>query len=128
VVSFPLPLMFYFQLVHGLTPTQSALVMAPMAVLSSALAPFAGRLSDRIQPRFVAMTGLTLAVAALGWYALIMKPDTPVWMLLLPSVLMGGAHAGIWAPITSTVTHNLPMADAGAGSGVHNATRQVGAV
>lgn len=129
VVSFPLPLMFYLQLVQGLTPTQAALVMAPMAILSSGLAPFVGRLVDRIQPRFVAVTGLLLAVVALVWYSALMTgPGTPVWLLLLPSLLMGAAHAGIWSPIATTVTHNLPMRDAGAGSGVHNATRQIGAV
>ena len=36
--------------------------------------------------------------------------------------------AGIWAPLAATATRNLPMRLAGAGSGVYNATRQVGAV
>ncbi|MEO6795133.1 MAG: MFS transporter, partial [Mycobacterium sp.] len=36
--------------------------------------------------------------------------------------------AGIWAPLAATATRNLPMHLAGAGSGVYNATRQVGAV
>ncbi len=36
--------------------------------------------------------------------------------------------AGIWAPLAATATRNLPMSMAGAGSGVYNATRQVGAV
>ena len=36
--------------------------------------------------------------------------------------------AGIWAPLAATATRNLPMQQAGAGAGVYNATRQVGAV
>jgi hypothetical protein len=36
--------------------------------------------------------------------------------------------AGIWAPLAATATRNLPMQMAGAGAGVYNATRQVGAV
>ena len=34
----------------------------------------------------------------------------------------------MWAPIGSTATRNLPMHQAGAGAGVYNTTRQVGAV
>jgi hypothetical protein len=34
----------------------------------------------------------------------------------------------MWGPISSTATRNLPMNAAGAGSGVYNTTRQVGAV
>jgi hypothetical protein len=42
--------------------------------------------------------------------------------------LLGVGMAGIWAPLAATATRNLPMQLAGAGSGVYNATRQVGAV
>ena len=40
----------------------------------------------------------------------------------------GFANAGIWAPLRSTATRNLPPRQAGAGSGVYNTTRQIGAV
>jgi hypothetical protein len=42
--------------------------------------------------------------------------------------VLGFANAGIWAPLSSTVTRNLPPRLAGAGSGVYNTTRQIGAV
>ena len=62
VTSMSLPLMFYIQLARGLTPTQSALLLIPMALLSGVLAPFAGKLLDRTDPRFLLIPGL-LAVA-----------------------------------------------------------------
>ena len=42
--------------------------------------------------------------------------------------LLGFGMAGIWAPLAATATRNLPLRMAGAGAGVYNATRQVGAV
>ncbi len=57
-----------------------------------------------------------------------MHPDTPIWLFLLPSAVLGFANAGIWAPLRSTATRNLPPRQAGAGSGVYNTTRQIGAV
>ncbi len=59
-------------------------------------------------------------------------PDAPghaaSWLFLLPSAVLGFANAGIWAPLSSTATRNLPPRQAGAGSGVYNTTRQIGAV
>ena len=42
--------------------------------------------------------------------------------------LLGFGMAWVWAPLAATATRNLPPQLAGAGSGVYNATRQVGAV
>jgi len=128
ITALPLPLVFFFQLVLGMTPTQSALMMVPMAVLGGVLAPLAGKLADRIPPRFVAGFGLLMAVVALVWYSFVISPSAPIWLLLLPSAVLGVGNACIWSPISATVTRNLTPRDAGAGSGVYNATRQVGAV
>jgi MFS family permease len=120
--------MLYAQGVRGLTPTQSALLLAPMAVISGVMAPYTGRLTDRRHPRYLAGLGMVSYVVSLVWLAVVLAPDTPIWHLLLPIALLGVANAFLWAPIASTATRNLPMAHAGAGAGVYNTTRQVGAV
>ncbi len=57
-----------------------------------------------------------------------MTPGVPVWQLLLPITLLGIGSSFIWSPLAATATRNLPMERAGAGAGVYNTTRQVGAV
>ncbi len=128
VTSMSLPLVFYLQTVRGFTPTQSALMLVPMAVISTALAPFVGRSIDRVNPKYYAIAGTLLLAIALVWYAVLLTPDVAWGWLLLPSALMGFANAGIWAPISNTATRNLARDKAGAGSGVFNTTRQIGAV
>ncbi len=128
VTAFSLPLIFYYQLVRGLTPTQSALMMVPMALISGGLAPVVGKLVDRVNPKYITATGLLLMAVALLWNSALMQPDTPILMFLLPSAVLGFANAGIWAPLSTTATRNLPPRQAGAGSGVYNTTRQIGAV
>ena len=128
VTSMSLPLMFFIQLARGLTPTQSALLLIPMAVLSGVLAPFAGRLLDRTDPRFLLVPGLLLVAGSLVWYSTLMNVDTPIWMFLLPSAIMGIGNAGMWGPLATTATRNLPMHQAGAGAGIYNTTRTVGSV
>jgi len=120
--------MLFFQEVRELTPTQASLMLIPMAVISGGLAPVVGKLVDRVNPRWIAGAGFVFLAVALFWFGSILSPDVPIWVLLFPAALLGLANAGIWAPLSSTATRNLPMALAGAGSGVYNTTRQIGAV
>jgi len=123
-----LPVMFYAQTVGGLTPTRAALLTAPMAVFSGVLAPFVGRLVDRYHPRPIIGFGFSMLAISLLWLSVEMDPGTPTWRLMLPLGAMGVGMAFIWAPLGATATRNLPARLAGAGSGVYNTTRQVGAV
>lgn len=128
ITALTFPIILYAQVVRGMTPTQSALLLAPMAIVSGVLAPYVGRLTDRAHPRFTAGFGLLCLPVSLLWLAAVMSPESPVWQLLLPVGLLGVANGFVWAPLGSTATRNLPMQRAGAGAGVYNTTRQVGAV
>lgn len=123
-----LPLMFYAQSVCGLSPTQAALLTAPMAVATGVLAPFVGRLVDRSHPSAVVGFGFSVMAVGLTWLSIEMTPATPIWRLVLPLTAMGVGMAFIWSPLAATATRNLPPQLAGAGSGVYNTTRQVGSV
>src|SRR5690606_3495467 len=53
ITAMAIPLMLYAQVVRGLSPTRSALLLVPMAVLTLVLAPVVGRLTDRVHPRYL---------------------------------------------------------------------------
>ena len=126
--SFGFPLMLYAQAVRGYNPTQAALLLFPMAIMSILLAKFVGGLTDRLHPR--AIVGFGFAMSVLGMLLMTwgLEPGTSVWWLCAFQVLVGIGNAFIWAPTAATATRNLPMHLAGAGAGVYNATRQVGSV
>lgn len=128
VTAMILPLMFYAQTVCGLSPIRSALLTAPTAIASGVLAPVVGRIVDRAHPTPVIGFGFSAMAIGLTWLAFEMTPTTPIWRLLLPQLVMGIGMAFIWSPLAATATRNLPPDLAGAGSGVYNATRQVGSV
>ncbi|MFK3836008.1 DHA2 family efflux MFS transporter permease subunit [Microbacterium sp. NPDC087868] len=128
VTSMSLPLMFFLQTARGLTPTEAALLMIPMAVLSGVLAPVAGKILDRTDPRIILIPGLLAVSGALFWYSSLVNMDTPIWMFLFPSALMGLGNAGMWGPLATTATRMLPMRQAGAGAGIYNTTRTIGSV
>ena len=128
VTGMILPVMFYAQAVCGLSPTRAAVLTAPMAVASGVLAPWVGRLVDRYHPRPIVGFGFSLLAIALTWLSVEMTPTTPIWRIVLPLTAVGAGMAFIWSPLAATATRNLAADVAGAGSGVYNATRQVGSV
>ena len=128
VTAFGFPLMLYAQEVLGLSPTRSALLFVPMAVISGVLAPFVGRLADRMHPRYVAGVGLICVPVSMVWLSAVMHPREAILWLVLPLSLLGVGNGFMWSPLSTTATRNLPLHQAGAGSGVYNTTRQIGAV
>ena len=128
ITAMAIPIMIWAQVVRGLSPTRSALLLVPMALMSIVLARPVGRLTDRVHPRLITSVGFSAIIGSLVWLSLVMTPEISIWWLVPPMVLLGIGNAGVWAPNSATATRNLPVQQAGAGAGVYNATRQVGAV
>lgn len=128
ITAMAFPFFLYAQQVRGMSATEGALLLVPMALISGLLAPWVGKLVDRIHPRTITAFGLASCSASMFWLSLVMTPGSKVWQILLPMALLGVANAFMWAPLGATATRNLPMTQAGAGAGIYNTTRQVGAV
>jgi EmrB/QacA subfamily drug resistance transporter len=123
-----LPLTFYAQSVCGLSPTRSALLIAPVAIVSGLLSPVVGLITDKVHPVPLLGFGFSALAISMTWLAMELEPGTPVWRLVLPFIGIGVGMAFVWSPLAATATRNLPIEQSGAGSGVYNATRQLGAV
>lgn len=128
ITAMAIPIMLWAQVVRGLSPTRAALLLVPMAVMTIVLARPVGGLTDRVHPRLLTGFGFSAIIVSLAWLALALQPDGSIFWIVPPMVLLGIGNAFVWAPNSATATRNLPVQQAGAGSGVYNATRQVGAV
>jgi len=122
------PFQIYAQVVRGLSPTGAALLLAPQAVMSILLARPAGLIVDRVHPRIVMGFGLLTMALSIFWLGRVMTPDSATWEIILPSIALGTGSSFVWGPLSTTANRNLPVQLAGAGSGVYNTTRQIGAV
>ncbi|MGI5129114.1 DHA2 family efflux MFS transporter permease subunit [Pseudonocardia sp. CA-107938] len=122
-----LPFMLYAQADRGETVLTAALLMVPSAVVSGLVSPLAGRYVARVHPALIAGVGLGLLATSLGLLAGLVSPAAPTWALLLV-VGLGGVGNGIaWTSVSAIASNALPPAVAGAGSGVFNTMRSVGA-
>lgn len=127
-ISMAFPLTLYLQQVEGLDPTQAALMTAPMALFSGALAPVVGARLNRNDPKWIAVTGFTLMVIGFALLRPTMVAEGNLWLMVGPMIILGAANACIWGPLSVSATRNLPPQRAGAGSGVYNETRQMASV
>lgn len=127
-ISMAFPLTLYLQQVEGLDPTQAALMTAPMALFSGALAPVVGARLNRNDPKWIAVIGFTLLVIGFALLRPTMVADGNLWLMVGPMIILGAANACIWGPLSVSATRNLPPQRAGAGSGVYNETRQMASV
>ncbi|MBB5912417.1 EmrB/QacA subfamily drug resistance transporter [Nocardia transvalensis] len=128
VTSLMVPAYFYLEAVRDFSPTRSALVFAPMAIVTGITAPFIGKISDRMPPRILPTIGFAAFAASVFGFSVLMKPDGSIPLFLVIAAIAGLSNSCIWAPLASTATRNLPVHQAGAGAGVYNTTRQVGSV
>lgn len=92
----------YLQLVIGLDSRSTGLVMLSQPVLMAAFSPFAGRLSDRMEPRIVASGGMTLTALGLFFFIFV-EADTPLMMVIAELSLMGLGFAFFSSPNNNAI-------------------------
>jgi EmrB/QacA subfamily drug resistance transporter len=81
-------LSLYLQYIKGLPPQKAGLVLLAQPLVMALSSPFAGRLSDRSEPRPIASLGMALTAAALLLFAFL-RPGTTFSVLLFGLALLG---------------------------------------
>ncbi|HET9938024.1 MAG TPA: DHA2 family efflux MFS transporter permease subunit [Gaiella sp.] len=118
----------FFQTVQGYSPLGAGLRILPWTLAPMFIAPVAGALSDRISPRLIIGTGLTLQAVALGWIGLVSTPDVPYAALIGPFVVAGVGMALFFAPVANVVLSAVRPQEEGQASGANNTIRELGGV
>lgn len=128
VYSMNLPIMLYLQLSAGLSAQLAGLLILPQAIVSVVMAPILGRLTDRLPPGRISKIGFGSMMTSMALFAILMSAEVPIGWLLIPLVFQGAANAMCWSANSAISMRGLPENLVGAGSGVYNTSRQVGAV
>jgi EmrB/QacA subfamily drug resistance transporter len=114
------------QSVLGFSAVRAGLTGLPLTVALTAVAPFAGRLTDRFGGKYVLMAGLAIYALGIGGVALSASAHATS-LTFAPALLVAGLGMGmIFAPVATTGMRAAPPELAGAASGVLNTGRQLG--
>jgi MFS family permease len=115
----------YLQFIRGLNPQTAGLLLVTGVVFQAAFSPTAGRLSDRVEPRWVASGGM--ALCTIGLLALsFLAAATPWWLIIVSLIVLGLGYAFFSSPNQNSILgsvdrHRVTMASATLGT-----ARQVG--
>lgn len=120
---FLLPL--YLQTSLGYTPYQAGAIYLPMGIIQGIAGPISGILTDRINPKLIALAGIIL----LGWSWYLngfLSLYSMHSQIMLPIYLRGLGMGLMFTPLTALGLKDIKTKDMGQASGLFNVVRQVG--
>jgi len=115
----------YLQDVLGYSAIETGLAFLPMTGTVMFAAPIAGKLSDKVGPRWLITTGLGL-LTIVGLLLSRLDFDSGFSDLVVPFVLGGIGIAFVLTSLTAAALAGVPVQKAGVGSAVINSIRQIG--
>jgi EmrB/QacA subfamily drug resistance transporter len=118
-------LSLYLQFVKGLSPEAAGAVLVSQPVMMAVFSPYAGRLSDRIEPRIVASVGMGLIVLGLGIFASFGE-ETSLSLVVVNLALLGFGFALFSSPNTNAVMSSVEKKSYGIASATLSTMRLTG--
>ncbi len=118
-------LSLYLQYIKGLDPRAAGLVMLSQPVMMAIFSPLAGRLSDRIEPRFVASLGMAMSAASLFLIA-DLTPGASLASIIAILMLCGLGFALFSSPNTSAIMGSVDRSHYGIASATTGVMRLIG--
>jgi EmrB/QacA subfamily drug resistance transporter len=122
-VSFLMSL--YLQKLRGLSPQTAGLVLIAQPSIQALFSPLAGRLSDRLQPRLVASSGMAITLVGLVLLALV-DGSSSLGSILARLALLGLGFAFFSSPNTSAIMGAVSPRLYGLAAAMVGSARQLG--
>ena len=120
-------LSLYLQKVKGLAPRDAGVILVSQPIVMAIFSPIAGRLSDRIQPRFLATIGMTMCTLGLAAFAFLSE-STPIVIIVFLLFWVGLGFALFSSPNMNTIMSSVEKSQLGLASGTAATMRVVGQI
>jgi EmrB/QacA subfamily drug resistance transporter len=118
-------LSLYLQAIQGLTATTAGMVLMIQPITMAVLSPITGRLSDRLEPRLLATTGM--AITTIGLYLLSrMDADTSLAYVIASLIMTGSGFSLFSPPNVNAIMGSVSDNHSGSASGAVATKRIIG--
>ncbi|MGB9553396.1 MAG: MFS transporter, partial [bacterium] len=118
-------LSLYLQVIKGFSPQVSGLILVSQPLIQAFFSLLSGKLSERIEPRFLASLGMGFSGFSLLVFAFVGK-STPLWLLILNLSLMGLGFGLFATPNTSAIMNSVSQEKYGIASSMLGTSRLLG--
>ena len=115
----------YLQKVQGFSPQKAGMILVAQPLVMALLSPFAGKFSDRIEPRKLATTGMLTSAIGLFMLAFI-GLQTPVYVIVIILIIMGTGFGLFSSPNMNTIMSSVERRQLGIASGTSATMRIIG--
>jgi MFS family permease len=118
----------FLQTAQGLGPFEAGVRLLPWTATLLMVAPFAGKLVNRIGERPLVVIGLVVQAFGMAWIGMIAAPDLSYVQLAAPLVLTGAGVSMAMPAAQNAVLSSVTPSEIGKASGTFNMLRYLGGV
>jgi MFS family permease len=118
-------LSFYLQIVKGLTPQETGIILITQPVVQAVFSPFTGRLSDKYEPRYVSSAGMTFLTIGLAVF-IFLTPSTSIALITSNLVFLGFGFALFSSPNVNAIMSSVEKKFYGVASSTMSSMRMIG--
>ena len=118
-------LSLYLQYLKGMPPRSAGSLLVVQPMVMALCSPLAGRMADRIEPRYLVSAGMALTALGLAGFALL-SPQTPLVLIGANLVLLGFGFSIFSSPNMSAIMGSVPKRQYGIAAGAVATMRLIG--
>lgn len=120
-------LSLYLQDVRNMSPQMTGSIIIAQPIMMTILSPITGKLSDKIQPRYLSTLGMSICTVGLASLAFL-NETTPIWIIIAILVWVGIGFAFFSSPNMSTIMSSVVKSRYGQASGIASSMRVFGQI
>jgi MFS family permease len=117
----------YLQYIQGMSAQRAGLILVSQPLMQAVFSPLAGKLSDKVEPRIVASTGMALMVVNLAVFSFL-SASTGIYLVILNFIVLGFGYALFSSPNTNAAMSSVDKRMLGVASGSLGTARSIGQV
>jgi MFS family permease len=124
VIFYQIP--FYLREIQNLEVIQIGIIILGAPIGMAIVGPFSGKLSDKIDPRFITSLGMIGITLDLMLLAIFLTENTSYWFFLVASLILGVSLGAFISPNSNSIMSAAPKDKLGVAGGLMNLSTQVG--
>jgi len=116
---------YHLQYIRHMDPQITGLILIVTPALMTLIAPFSGKLSDRIEPQKLASLGMVFVTVAI-FILIFLDKSTPLYIIIVSMVLQGIGYGIFSSPNTNSIMGSVPRKFASLASATVSTVRVIG--